>query len=322
MEISVIITSYNEESYLAEAIESVVHQSQSPDEIVIVDANSDDKSPKIVEEYADRFPHLIRHFLLDYDCNIPEMRNFALEQVTGDLVTFLDGDDRFLEEKLEREYESLQNAADAKVAFSNVYHIDENGERMGVWAEEQPPSGFVLKECFSRNWPRRSLFRNELVYVDAIADVGFYDESLSMFEDWDLKTRLASQYNVVYCGTPLAEYRQHKAGISSRTGKSETLRQRKKVYEKNKRVVEANLPEQDYREANIEILKEHRRWKSEIELMENNRRGMAALEYCKYLIRYPEEILAWKTHLKYILPESIYWILVEVYERKAKYSNQ
>jgi glycosyltransferase involved in cell wall biosynthesis len=106
MEVSVIITSYNQQSLLCEAIESVLEQTVTADEILIVDADSDDGSQEVIKEYEENNPSQVVSILLEDDPGIPKMRNRALKEVSGDYVAILDGDDRFLPQKATNPTES------------------------------------------------------------------------------------------------------------------------------------------------------------------------------------------------------------------------
>jgi glycosyltransferase involved in cell wall biosynthesis len=245
MKISVFITSYNQKDYLVEAIESVLNQTLPPFEIIIVDDCSTDGSQKVIAEYAQRYPDLIRPFYHRQNLGIPRNKSFALEQVRGDLVTYVDGDDRFLPRKLEMELKTLLNHPDAQIVYSNVYHINPQGRRSHLWCDGDisPPTGYVFREAFARAFPRGSLFRNELVSYQCLKETGFYDPEFAMYHDWELRIRLTRRFGVAYCSTPLSEYRFHPGGIS-RSGASRHLDEMKRVYAKHRSLLEA-LPESD-----------------------------------------------------------------------------
>jgi glycosyltransferase involved in cell wall biosynthesis len=152
MKISVFITSYNQRDYLVEAIESVLNQTLQPFEIIIVDDCSTDGSQEVIEEYAQKYPDLIRSFYHEQNIGIPRNKSFALEQVQGDLVTYVDGDDRFLPRKLEMELQTLMNHPEARIVYSNVYHINPKGRRSHLWysGDTSPPTGYVFREAFAR----------------------------------------------------------------------------------------------------------------------------------------------------------------------------
>ncbi|GAB3691598.1 glycosyltransferase family 2 protein [Salinarchaeum chitinilyticum] len=243
MDISVIVTSFNESDYISTAIESVLAQSQSPNEIVIVDAGSTDGTQAIISEYEKY--ECVNVYFIDNTYNIPEMRNFALQQAQGPLVTFLDGDDRFVPEKLEKEHDMYCSCPRADIVFSNVKNIDEDGNSLVTWFDEcDPPSGDILVENASRDWPMGSLYRNELVSLDTLHKAGLYDENLNLYEDWDMKIRTAADTQAAYCPGVLTEYRQHRSGISNRTPISELRDASEYIYQKNLPLLERKLSRQ------------------------------------------------------------------------------
>jgi len=300
LKISVIITSYNQKNYLREAIESVLEQTLLPYEIIIVDDCSSDSSQDMVLDYARRYPGLIRAFCHKKGLGIPKNRNFALERVKGDFVCSLDGDDRFLPDKLRRELETMQQHPEAMLVFSNVYFIDEEGQRLALWAETSPPpTGYVFKEAFCRHWPKGSLYRNELVNINALKQVGFYDEDLDIYEDWDLKIRFTSRFKVAYCAAPLAEYRQHPKGISRRSSMELHLNTMKRIYEKNYYLLGELLAKD--REEVEKILSSKFRLLKASAAVERGQRGEALREYVRYVIENLFRPGEWMALLKFLL---------------------
>ncbi|MBW1731455.1 MAG: glycosyltransferase [Deltaproteobacteria bacterium] len=236
--ISVVIFSYNFEKFIAEALESVINQTLQPYEVIVADDHSTDSSWKIISEYAEKYPKLIKAFR--HRRNIGHIKNgkFGKDRATGDLLTVMDGDDLWLPEKLELEWKALQNYQGAKVAYSNVILIDEHGRQIGIWYDgngPEPPSGDVFGQVFAKRFfPKtRSVFRNQLMYRDAILEVGYGDEAISVHADWDLKIRLAAKYPIVYSGAATVAYRVHEHGIHRAKAA--------KIYESAQAVIRKNI---------------------------------------------------------------------------------
>jgi glycosyltransferase involved in cell wall biosynthesis len=234
MRISVYITSYNQKEYLIEAIESVLNQTLRPSQIVVVDDCSTDGSRELISGYASRYANLLTPVLHTRNQGIARTRIDGVRAATGDYVSHVDGDDRFLPPKLEEEARLLQEKRDAQIAFSDYYYLTEDGARTGSWAEkEKPPQGDVFCRTFARDFPKQGLFRNELINREAWKRIGFYDPSLSLYEDYEMLIRLTKHLRVVYHDEPLSEYRLHEAGLS-RAGAVEHLAALNYIYEKNK----------------------------------------------------------------------------------------
>jgi glycosyltransferase involved in cell wall biosynthesis len=94
MKISVIITAFNVEKYLVKAVESFLEQDYQDKELLIIDDISTDGSHKIIQDYCQKFPQMIK-WIKEKDSGISNARNIALKHVTGDVVGFLGADDFF-----------------------------------------------------------------------------------------------------------------------------------------------------------------------------------------------------------------------------------
>jgi glycosyltransferase involved in cell wall biosynthesis len=232
MKISVIITSYNQKDYLIEAIESVLAQTVPCFELIVADDCSADHSQEVIEDYARRYPDLIRPFLHPKNLGIPRNRNFALERVRGDLVSILDGDDRFASNKNEKEVEAFERHPDAAVAFSNVWYVDGRGRRVRLRDRASGPNGDVLSRVFLRGF---DILRSMLVRYSALKDIGFLDERFWHYDGFDLIIRLASKYRFIYVPAVLAEHRIHAMGSSHAIcNRSIALQELRGIYEKNR----------------------------------------------------------------------------------------
>ena len=216
--ISVFITSYNQRDYLIEAIETVLGQTLTPTQIIIVDDCSSDDSSDVISDYASRYPELITPIYHKENMGVTRTRIDALNAVNGDYVTYVDGDDRYLPQKLEKEFEALKRNHNAQIAFSNNYYMSADGMHTGIWIDEDdhcPPEGNVFWQTFGRSYPKNSLFRMELVEYEAWKRVGFHDTSLKIYEDFDMRIRLTKPLQTVYVDEPLTEIRYHGKGLSS-----------------------------------------------------------------------------------------------------------
>ena len=216
MNISVFITSYNQKAYLQEAIESVLVQTLPPGQIIIVDDCSNDGSQALIEGYQSRYPDLITPIFHPRNQGVAQARVSALQAVTGEYVTYLDGDDRYLPAKLEKESALLDGHRQAQIAFSNSYYMTVDGRQTKTWiSNRKPPEGDVFAETLTRRFPRGNLFRMELLPYSLWKAVGFHDTALNVLEDWDMRIRLTRQYSVVYLDEPLSEIRVHPDGLSN-----------------------------------------------------------------------------------------------------------
>ena len=306
MKISVYITSYNQKHYLEEAIESVLAQTLKPCQIVIVDDCSIDGSQELIAGFHSQYPDLITPIYHTQNTGVTQVRIDALQAVTGEYVTYVDGDDRFLPTKLEREANLLRASPHAKIAFSNNFYMTADGIHKGIWADEvKPPEGNVFCQTFARDFPRRNLFRMELVDYQAWKRVGFQDPNLSMYEDFDMRIRLTKHLQVVYYDEPLTEIRLHYKGLAS-SKRVRHLEALDYIYRKNKPLLnDLSKAERDYvnRKLGGWIAQVARR-ASEESLNEGQR--LQAAKLLLAAMRYDPAIFDWPSLVRILAPGAIY----------------
>lgn len=215
MNVSACITSYNQSAFLVEAIESILAQTMKPAEILVVDDASTDESPAIISAYANRYPELIRPILRERNLGVAATFNEGLASAAGDYLSYLAGDDRWLPGKLELETRRLAQADRPDGVYSDFYFTNADGSRAFRWAaERRPPEGNVLPQVLARDFPRRTLFRAELVNLRLWRQTGPFDPVFGLYEDWDMKIRLATRFRFGYVADALSEYRRHGQGLS------------------------------------------------------------------------------------------------------------
>jgi len=321
MTITVIVTSHNEAEHLATAIESVLAQTHRPDEVLLVDVCSTDGSRDIIDTYAGEYPNLVKSVLVDENISIPAMRNLALERVTGDLVTFLDGDDRFRPAKLERELATYEANESAGIVFSNIAFIDGSGEEIGKWATERPPpTGDMLVETLARDWPTGNLFRAELISRNLLLSVGGYDERFPIYEDWELRIRLAAATEGAYTGATLVEYRRADEGISTKTGYDTHARVIRQLLDKHRSLIDRLQKSQRTR-----VLNKMRAMIHRCEALNNAKQGrrLGALRSYGHSVKCNHnELTNVRTLCRVLLPERFYRLGRRIYRDLARGANR
>lgn len=246
MKISVYIPSYNQKELLKEAIDSVLAQTLKPYEIIIVDDASTDGTPELLESYTNMYPDLIRYFINEQNQGVSRVRVRALSQVRGDYVTYVDGDDLFLPQKLEKEAKLIENGK-YDIAFSNTGYFRGNPLNIQhIWISDitdMPKPGNMYLETFCRFFPRNSLFRMELVNYQMWREIGFHDTNLKIYEDYEMRIRLSKIANINYTLEPLALVRQDSHTLSKSPGE-EHINARKYIFEKHKKDLLYMFPDQ------------------------------------------------------------------------------
>lgn len=131
--ISIITPCYNCEQYIAETIESVLAQTYTNWEMLITDDCSNDQSPEILNSYAqrDKRINIIRH---EQNWGAAKARNSAIELSQGEYIAFLDSDDLWTPQKLEKQLSFMQKEC-CDFSFTRYEHIDETGTPLGKTAK-------------------------------------------------------------------------------------------------------------------------------------------------------------------------------------------
>ena len=132
--VSVIIPVYNYARYLGEAIESVLGQTYRDVEVIVVDDGSTDQSGEVAKSFADRG---VRYFRQDH-AGIGPARNAGVELAQGDFLAFLDADDRWPEEKLERQLRAFENDPALEMVFGQALQL-QNGPAWEAGVRDKNP---------------------------------------------------------------------------------------------------------------------------------------------------------------------------------------
>jgi glycosyltransferase involved in cell wall biosynthesis len=148
--ISCIVPVFNGELYLAEALESILKQSYRPLEIIVVDDGSSDGTAAVVQRYGDRVRYLRQN-----NSGPATARNLGLSAVQGDFVAFLDADDLWHAEKLERQMARFEARADLDISVAHVQNfwipeLRDEEERFRDHRVAKPLPGFVTETLLTR----------------------------------------------------------------------------------------------------------------------------------------------------------------------------
>ena len=212
--ISVIIPVYNAEETIKETIESVLSQTFSNFEIIVINDGSQDKTLEIVYRILD--PRLK---VFSYpNAGVSVTRNRGISQAAGDYVSFLDADDLWTPDKLETQLKALQANPQAAVAYSWTDWIDESGQFLRPGGH-MSVNGDVYAKLLLRDFVESG--SNPLIRRQALTEVGGFDESLNLAADWDMWLRLAARYEFVAVPSSQILYRVSPNSMSSNVWKME-----------------------------------------------------------------------------------------------------
>ncbi|MDI6447997.1 glycosyltransferase [Anaerobaca lacustris] len=224
MKASVLITTYNQEKVIGQAIEGALAQVTSFDyEIVVAEDCSTDRTRSIICEYRDRFPDRIRPLLREQ--NLGLMRNFprAFLECRGDYVACLDGDDYWTgSNKLQRQVDFLDAHPDYSICFHNALMVWDDGSQ-GPTLHSPPGrrATYHLNELLRHDFITTSaaVVRNHLV-----RDFPDWYETLPV-PDWPFFVLHAMHGKIGYLDEDWTVYRQHPAGMYCRLANEKRMEQ-------------------------------------------------------------------------------------------------
>ena len=208
--VSVIMNCYNGEKYLRDALGSVINQTYKNWELIFWDNQSSDKSAKIFKSYNDK--RFIYYFSPEYCC-LNDARNHAIARARGEFIAFLDVDDMWVPQKLEKQMLYFEDEK-VGVVYGNYWFVNKNKETKKIKYSKKLPSGYILNELLCSYVVglltivvRRSAFIN----INKR-----FDSRFSMVGDFDLMVRLAVDWIFIGLQEPVASYRWHGENTSIR----------------------------------------------------------------------------------------------------------
>jgi glycosyltransferase involved in cell wall biosynthesis len=206
--VSVIIPAFNAAAFITETIESVLAQTFTDYDIIVVDDGSTDDTRARVQAFGPSVTLLTQH-----NGRAAKARNAGVVASASTWIAFLDADDIWMPDKLERQL-AMARATQAPLVFADRLNIGARGPLPERQSDIQPLSdGDVFEHLLTGNFITTSTV---LLRRDVFIEVGAFSEDpeLPPAEDWDLWLRVASRYPVAACHVPLVNYRLHALGAS------------------------------------------------------------------------------------------------------------
>jgi glycosyltransferase involved in cell wall biosynthesis len=212
MHLSVVVTAYNAERWIAETLDSILAQSHRDFELLAVDDGSSDRTLDILQEYAARDERI--RVLTHANTGMAASANRAVQEATGDWIVRIDADDLMLTSRLERQIEYIRQNPDVVVASCLVYYINESGAIIGSYS-----SNLTTREDFDRYFARSEAIglhhQGVIMRKDVFLEVGGYRGQFWPSDDMDLWNRMAEKGYVLVQPEYLQKYRIHGSSISN-----------------------------------------------------------------------------------------------------------
>lgn len=204
--ITVLMPVYNGGEYLRSAIESILSQTYTDFEFIIIDDGSTDNTKEIIDSYDDK---RIRNFNNTTNQGLIFSLNKGIDNAKGRYIARMDSDDISLPQRFEKQIEYLDKNPDIVVLGSLGYNIDENGSVKNIIKLPEKP-GQILTEL---------LFGNVFIHTSIIAKTEVirqyrYNKEYVHAEDYYLWSQIAKEHKIANLQQPLVRYRVHENCVS------------------------------------------------------------------------------------------------------------
>ncbi len=202
--ISVILSVYNGEKYLGEAIESILNQTFTDFEFLIVNDGSTDSSLNIIQSYQDERIRVINN---EQNIGLTKSLNKAIRQARGEYIARQDADDISLPNRFEEQIKYFEKHPEVALLGASTYSIDNNGTTIGKRVALSKPTikDLLKRNCFSHG--------SVMFSKGVIAKLGGYNESITYSQDYELWLRIAKYYEVGNLTEALCKLRAHDENI-------------------------------------------------------------------------------------------------------------
>ncbi len=209
--VSVVIPTYNCASLLPKAIQSAYAQTIQPHEVIVIDDGCTDNTAEVIRQWM---PELPDNFIYEYKVNGGEAsaRNRGVARATGDFVAFIDQDDLWLPDKLEKQLTQFERDVTLGMSFTAYTRISGDERELVQLSAWETSTEYALRQlmigcCIT---PSTVMVRREV-----LQSVGPFDESFWLGCDWDMWLRIAAAgHRIAYLAEPLTEYLWHTNNMS------------------------------------------------------------------------------------------------------------
>lgn len=212
MTVSVIITCYNYGKYLEGCLESVLRQTYDDLEIVVVNDGSADNTDEVIKAFSG-FKSVV--YVKQPNAGQAHAKNTGIKHASGEYIAFLDADDLWCADKLEKQMPCF-DSQDVGVVYCRAKYVDENNAVFDYEMTSpylQPRRGEVTEWLFFDNFVQ---FSSTVVRRECFERFGLFNESLKMGIDWDLWLRISTAYKFDFIDNRLFFYRMGHADQMSK----------------------------------------------------------------------------------------------------------
>ena len=205
--VSIIMNCHNGEKYLNDSVKSLLSQTYMNWELIFWDNFSTDNSKKIIEKFLDK---RIKYFKSNNFTSLYQARNLAIEKAKGEYIGFLDIDDLWIEDKLEKQIDFLKKNKEFKIVYSNYYILEDKNNKKYLKYKKPLPSGQITQKL---------LDNYSLGILTVFLEKDFFEkfkfkENYNIIGDFDFFISLSQKFKIGSIQEPLALYRVHGSNFS------------------------------------------------------------------------------------------------------------
>ncbi|GAA4278511.1 glycosyltransferase family 2 protein [Aquimarina mytili] len=219
--VSIVIGTYNGASYISEQLESILQQTYTPLEIIIVDDASTDETLDVIQKYDKMHSNIKMHA---YDINVGYIKNFerGIALATGAYIALSDQDDWWMPTKIEKLMNHIHHY---DLVYCDSIFVDENLQNLGS-------SFSTTKNLISINTPINLLIDNCVSGHAALFKKSLYEKAIPFPDfiphDWWLAYVASIENNIYYLDEPLIKYRHHQNNVIASSEKNKKAKKEKK----------------------------------------------------------------------------------------------
>ena len=197
--VSVIIPTYNRAKLLSRAINSVLNQTYKNVEIIVVDDGSTDNTEEVLKSFNDEKIKYIRH---EKNKGASAARNTGIKVARGEYIAFLDDDDEWLKDKLKKQVETIKNLPSDVWGgiYCGFFYVTDKKVMMVEATKKGDLKKAILNKEVDIGASSTLLFS-----IDAIKEIGLFDESFERHQDWEYLIRFFRKYKLFSLRDPLVK---------------------------------------------------------------------------------------------------------------------
>ena len=203
---------YNGEKYLHKAIKSIISQTYNNWELICIDDGSIDSSKQIINSFDDS---RIKYYYQENTGSPVHGRNFGIKVCKGDYIAFLDQDDVYLPESIQKRAIYLNNNNDVNFVYSDCKVIDNENNILHNSIIRYTNKKGLSGKCFEQLFLGIFIpIQGVMVRKKLFERIGLFNEKLIGTEDYEMWLRIAYNNKIHFIDEPLAKWREHSNSLS------------------------------------------------------------------------------------------------------------